>query len=266
MSQMGRFSTGGGGGGSANTFNADFGTAVPLAGVIDLLGGNNIVTNAGGNTVTFNVTDNVTLAGYLQADGDITSTMGLVDAATTVTAGTGITATTGDIHAIQGDIVADAGDLELLDGNIILGASSGDDGQIPIAITGVGNVAWANITAGANIAIANGPNTITISSSTAPIISVTQIDDTDSPYVVLLTDYYISADVTGGIIAVHLPAAPPEGTAFIIKDAVGMADVNNITVTALGGTTIDTVAAFVMNTQFEVSQFIFVTGLGYQVF
>lgn len=267
MSQMGSFGAGGGGGGAATTFNADFGTAMPVAGIINLLGGNNIVTNAAGNTVTFNVTDDVTLAGFLSAAGNITSTAGAVDAATTVTAGMGVIATTGDIYAIQGDLVADAGDLVLLDGNIVLGVSDGLDGQIPIAITGVGNVAWANITAGANIAIANGPNTITISANSgAFVVKYTAVNFAASPYVVLATDYYLGVDVSAGPVSILLPNAPTAGRIFVVKDKAGLSQVDNITVTTVAGIVlIDGAVTLVMNNAYQSVQFIF-NGVSYEAY
>lgn len=48
--------TGGGGGGGANSFVTDSGTATPLAGVIDILGGTNVTTQAAGNTILINAT------------------------------------------------------------------------------------------------------------------------------------------------------------------------------------------------------------------
>ena len=52
MSQAGRFGTSGGGGGGANTFNGNVGTAVPAGGVINIIGAGVISTVGAGDTIT----------------------------------------------------------------------------------------------------------------------------------------------------------------------------------------------------------------------
>jgi len=86
MSQIGTRSTGGGGG-ALNTLTGDIGGAInPTAGgTIILAGGSNLSTSGAGNTITFNVAASPSFAG-------------------TVTAGTGFTATTGNIVATSGNI------------------------------------------------------------------------------------------------------------------------------------------------------------------
>lgn len=97
-------------------------------------------------------------------------------------------------------------------------------------------------------------------------VSVIEIDDTDSPYTVLSSDYYISANSTGGVISVLFPDAPATGRVFIVKDATGTAGTNNITLTTVGGTVlIDGATSFVMNTAYESVSVIFVVD-HYEVF
>lgn len=68
----------------------------------------------------------------------------------------------------------------------------------------------------------------------------TQINHASSPYTVLATDYYISADPTAGTISILLPNAPTLYRRFVIKDRTGTASTNNISVTTVGGSvTID---------------------------
>lgn len=74
----------------AGQFDADTGSALPVAGVINILGGTNINTDASGNTVTVNLNDSVTLSGSL-------------------TAGT----SAGFITAVTGDISVNAGNINL---------------------------------------------------------------------------------------------------------------------------------------------------------
>jgi len=98
------------------------------------------------------------------------------------------------------------------------------------------------------------------------LLTVTAIDDTDSPYDVLTTDHYLSCDVSGGILTVRMPNAPSTGKVFIVKDSGGDAATNNITVTTVGGVvTIDGATTFVMNTDFEAANFIF-NGTSYEVY
>lgn len=55
MSQAGALEQSGGGGGGIDQIDADVGFAVPLAGVINIIGGSGVNTSASGNTVVINV-------------------------------------------------------------------------------------------------------------------------------------------------------------------------------------------------------------------
>jgi len=115
------------------TLTGDAGGAItPVANNVTIAGGTNIGTVGTAGTITINLDDNVTLVGYLEAGGDITTTGGdlnvdtgdvvvtlggvvtgaAIEAGTTVTAGTGITATTGDITASTGDFVSTLGAVD----------------------------------------------------------------------------------------------------------------------------------------------------------
>lgn len=125
----------------------------------------------------------------------------------------------------------------------------------------------AVLTAGANITITPGANTITIAAATSSVTAhYTGVNHAASPYTVLSTDYYISADVTAGVITILLPNAPTTGRVFVVKDKVGLAATSNITVTTVGGAvTIDGATSFVMNTAYESVQLIF-NGTSYEIF
>ncbi len=140
------------------------------------------------------------------------------------------------------------------------------NGQLPIGSVGADPV-LATLTAGANISITNGAGTITIAANTAAqTAAYTGVNHAASPYTALSTDYYISADVTAGVISVLLPNAPTTGRIFIVKDKVGLAASSNITVTTVGGAvTIDGATTFVMNTAYEAVNVIF-NGTSYEVF
>lgn len=91
-------------GSAADQFDADSGTAVPVGGVLNIVGSSNIHTAASGNTVEVILDDNVAISGSF-------------------TAGT----TAGFITAVTGDISADAGNF-----NLPTTLSTGDEGVITI--------------------------------------------------------------------------------------------------------------------------------------
>jgi hypothetical protein len=96
-------------------------------------------------------------------------------------------------------------------------------------------------------------------------ITYTGVNHAASPYTVLSTDDYISADVTAGVITIKLPNAPATGRIFTIKDKVGLSATSNITVTTVGGAVnIDGATSFVMNTNYEAINVIF-NGASYEV-
>lgn len=76
------------------------------------------------------VLGNIDIVGTLTAPdivcstGDIVATLGQVNAGTTMTAGTGITATTGNIVATTGNVQATAGDLVATAGHVICGEAA----------------------------------------------------------------------------------------------------------------------------------------------
>lgn len=93
-----------------------------------------------------------------------------------------------------------------------------------------------------------------------------QIDTTDSPYVVLADDRFISCDSTAGPITIELPDAPTTLRTFVIKDRVGQAAVNNLIVTTVGGIVlIDGLTSQTLSANFESIQLIF-NGTSYEVY
>lgn len=146
--------------------------------------------------------------------------------------------------------------VQLLTGNS--GGAVGPDGAQNINIVGTGNV----------LVTGNpGTNTLTITANSgAQTVNYTGIVFAQSPYTALATDYYISADVTGGAITVRLPNAPATGRIFTVKDKVGLAAVNNITVTTVGGAVnIDGATTFVVNTAYQAVSLIF-NGTSYETY
>ena len=127
------------------------------------------------------------------------------------------------------------------------------DGQLLIGSTASPNIRVATLSEGDGISIVNSSGTITISASSPPApFTITSLEDTDSDYTVLSTDYYLSCDTTNGVLTIDLPDAPAVGTVYIIKDSTGQAANNNITVTTVGGAVnIDGSLNFIMNTAYE---------------
>lgn len=83
-----------GGAGFAITFDTDTTPATPSAGVIDIAGGSNINTSGATNVVTINLDNTVSISGSM-------------------TAGTGFTATTGNVTVTAGDVNIAAGLINL---------------------------------------------------------------------------------------------------------------------------------------------------------
>lgn len=109
-------------------------------------------------------------------------------------------------------------------------------------------------------------STVTLNGSGEQVITITALDNTDSPYTVLTTDYYMSCDVSGGVLTIRMPNAPTTGKVFIVKDSGGDAATSNITVTTVGGVvTIDGSTSYVMNVDYQSAQFVF-NGTSYEVF
>ncbi len=162
-----------------------------------------------------------------------------------------------------------AGVLNTINGglnNLDIGFTASTNGQLIIGAT-AGNPAWATLTAGSGISITNAANSITIAlTAIANTVTYTPVNFAASPYSTLTTDYYIGADVTGGAITIRLPNTPATGRIYAVKDVVGLAATNNITVTTSGGAVnIDGATTFVMNTAYESIQLIF-NGTSYEIY
>lgn len=251
------------GGGGLTQANADVGFATTIADAMTFAGGVNMSTTAAVHTVTFNVVANPTFAGGVTAQAGITVTGG------------NILVTAGDVDA-SGNMTANAVSVDTSISVLAFGAgvvqsnalgvfssTNGGNGQILIG----GGVApiWTTITPGANIAIVNGANSITISANTGAVdLHYTAVAVT--PYVALANDDYMGVDSSGGPITIELPNAPATGRVVVVKDSLGTAAANHITVTTVGGAVLlDGAVSYVLNTNYESAQFIF-NGVGYEVY
>ena len=133
----------------------------------------------------------------------------------------------------------------------IYGIDGVNVGSTATVVTEVSNqLGTAVITAGTGITITPGANLITISSSGTSILDYTNVNTT--PYVVFVTDDFLSVDSSGAPITVQLPNAATLGITYVIKDRTGSAGTNAITVTTVGGAVnIDGATTFVMNTNYQ---------------
>jgi trimeric autotransporter adhesin len=167
----------------------------------------------------------------------------------TITAGSGITVTNGA-------------------GTITLAATGATASSFPTdSGTATPSAGALTIHGGLNLTTSGSGATVTIAETQAVLLNnYTAVNHAASPYTVLVTDYYISADVTAGVITINLPNAPTTNRVFIIKDKVGLSATSNITVTTVGGAvTIDGATTFVINTNFESVNLAF-NGTSYEVF
>lgn len=159
----------------------DTGTATPSLGVIKMAGtANEITTAASGNTVTFTIptafigpgtitsvgamfagTSFTAQNGITATTGNIAALAGNVSASGTVTGGTGVTATTGNIQATAGGLTAGAGDITATNGNLVL--------------TAAGNKMVRTSVASTTTAGANSIGTVTLVGGTATV-ATTAVD------------------------------------------------------------------------------------------
>jgi hypothetical protein len=239
-------------GGASNAVDS---TAVGTAGDV-------LTSNGPGLAPTYQTPTSGTVTSVSGTADRITSTGGatpVIDIATTYVGQTSIT-TLGTIAtgAWQGTAV---------------GATYGGTAQTSYA---TGDILYASasntlskLAAGSNgqvLKLASGIPSWANSGSGGQIYTVTALTNASSPYTVLTTDYYFTCNTTSGTLTINLPNAPTTGSTWIIKDAAGTADTNNITVTTVGGSvTIDGSTSFVMNTEYESINVIF-TGSAYEVF
>lgn len=156
-------------------------------------------------------------------------------------------------------------------GKAIPGPTITTDGQLLVGSTSAPNIrpGFLTSTDGSVTITPTAPDADNMNidlSASVMSITITSLDNTDSPYTVLSTDVYMSCDVTSGVLTIELPDAPSTERVFYVKDAAGNSAANNITITTVGGVvTIDGATSFVMNTDFESVSLIF-NGTSYEVF
>jgi hypothetical protein len=165
-----------------STFDTNAGTAQPSANILNVRGGSNISVSGSGNTITIAASPSVTQT-------NLTTT--------------NLTVTTSETFGNLGQGVVQS------DGSGVLSSSKGTDGQVLIAST-AGAPVWANLTAGANIAITNGPNSIMIAQS-GNISGYKLIGSSGGPFTNIPSTYKTLMLVCNGV---YVQAGVPPGNFY----------------------------------------------------
>lgn len=110
----------------------------------------------------------------------------------------------------------------------------------------------------------NGSNNMVIELTEAPP-TYTSVNFAMSPYSATATDYFISVDASAGPVTIILPSTTTTNRQFIVKDRLGQAQTNNITIESSGGTTIDQQVSYMFVDNFESLECLF-HGTNYEVF
>lgn len=158
----------------ATQYDGNTGSATPAAGILQILGGTNATTVAGGNTVTINV-DGTVASSYVTNAGTATPAAGV-------------------LNVLGGELIGTTGAGNTVTANL----DRGTDGQLIIAATGAAS-AYANLTSsGGTINITEGANTLNIDVSSVP------------PSNLGYTNIGMTVDTGASTITIH----SADGTAF----------------------------------------------------
>ena len=105
--------------------------------------------------------------------------------------------------------------------------------------------------------------TITLTNVSNNYVNVTSAM---SPYTVTATDFFISVDASAGNVTILLPNGPGTNREFVVKDRLGQAAINTITITTPGGAdTIDGFTSYVFTDAYESVDLLF-HGTNYEIF
>jgi len=232
-----------------------------------VLGASSAINISTGNSNTFiggDAAPNITTGNLNTIIGSGTAELYTSSESSNIIIGADIDGVTGESNVLRIGVATGTADGEL-NKAFISGIDGINVGSTATVVTEVGNqLGTAVITAGTGITITPGANLITIASSGSVTLAYTNV--TTSPYVVLITDDYLSVDSTAIPITIQLPNAATLGRTFVIKDRTGTADTNNITVTTVGGVVnIDGSTTFVMDSEYQ-SVAIIGNGSSYEIY
>lgn len=265
----------------ATRYEEDAGFAIPSAGILNIVGTGGVNTIGAGNTVFIHAGDIIptTFTEDAGSAQPISNNLNIFGAGGIFTSGATDTVTigvTGDVPLIfvedVGSATATANSLNVLGGTGINTSGAGDtitinaDGSTLLTTTENSGTATPAVN---NLNILGKYNIFTIGSGATCTIQTQATYRAfvvgDSPVAVNGTDYYLACDTSGGAITIQLPNAPDTGRQFVVKDHVGSAATNAITVTTAGGiVTIDGATTFTMNSNYQSNMFLF-NGTSYEV-
>lgn len=96
--------------------------------------------------------------------------------------------------------------------------------------------------------------------------SYTNVTSAMSPYTVSIDEYFISVDASGGNVTINFPDSPVGDEMFVVKDRLGQASINTITVKSLSGiTTMNGQPSLVYTNPYQAYQFVYHSG-NYETF
>jgi hypothetical protein len=123
-----------------------------------------------------------------------------------------------------------------------------------------------NIVGNANQGVSVTGNALTNTETINVQTNYTNVTTAMSPYTAISSDHFISCDATAGPITILLPNSPSVPREFIIKDRLGVAATNNITITTVGGIdTIDGMTTYIFTDDYESLEMLF-NGTSYETF
>ena len=217
-------------------FDADIGIAIPVANVLNILGGTNISTSASGNTITIDAT----------GGGDVVGTPPSTDNA--IARYDGIT---GLLIQNSNVVITDSGAVQAISGTSL---------EPSFSYTGDSDTGLYNNAAGQQTITCNNTDIFTWTQfgvSTLKLFNFysgyTQNYVTPGGYPYSVSDGSACTVLVDSSSSrtINLPNSPSDGRVFFIKDAGGLAGTNNITVTTPGGVVlIDGAATYTMNVNY----------------
>lgn len=124
-----------------------------------------------------------------------------------------------------------------------------------VSVSGVAGTYTSTVTVADATTLQKGVVTIP-----TEVIALNYINVTNamSPYTVSATDYFISCDATAGPITIRLPDSTSAKRQFVVKDRVGIAATNAISITTVSGAvTIDGATTVTFTDNYESLEVLF---------
>ena len=151
-------------------------------------------------------------------------------------------------------------------GGGVVTSVTANNGVAATPTTGAVVVSGVNATTSTVGVAAFDPNDFTVSGAGLVTLigtnpnQYTNVTAAMSPYTVTATDYYLSVDSSAGPVTILMPNTPTNQRQFIVKDRLGQATTNAITLTTPGATTtFDGATSYVFSDNYESLEMLFHT-------